>query len=498
MSAGRILAERFPNRLEIPPPTHHARTPLGGAGGLSVTRTAQPKQQQQKKMPLAPSPQKKWPRGPRSKLHLAALNGSTESTRALLSGGSPDVNQQADLDGMTALMVAAHHGHSRIVKMLLSEGASASIADDLGFTALHSAAGQGYLAVMLMLLKAGADLDAANRRGLTPLHMATGEGHAAAVDVLIVSGAKVNSRDSIGMTPLYLAAQEGKLDALKVLLRAKADPLLTLAFHPVAPLTIAADKGHSGVIRELIHQLGIKGCGGDSSCVQALAGAARIPNMDIMGLLTDAGVVDTGEALFNAALQGREEAVKFLLQQREKQSRVERAAYVNARDPSSGQSALIGAIECAGYSSAKVVRLLIDAGADTTSAGRRTDAWGRVFPATSPLALTKMCLHYKKINGEDATEAQLESLEVIRRLLLRLEAVHAVSWVWHNEVPSIARAAAEGPSRTKLASARITAMLPILRQRARRPKVLLSTLFRWVVLSSCLAPVLSNFRSNVD
>lgn len=39
--------------------------------------------------------------------------------------------------------------------------------------------------------------------------------------------------------------------------------------------------------------------------------------MSIVEILTDAGVVDTGQALVVAAARGGEAAVKFLLQQRE-------------------------------------------------------------------------------------------------------------------------------------------------------------------------------------
>lgn len=36
----------------------------------------------------------------------------------------------------------------------------------------------------------------------------------------------------------------------------------------------------------------------------------------------------------------------------------------------------------------------------------------------------------RRVGGKDATEEQLNKLEGIRRLLLRAEAVRAVSWLW--------------------------------------------------------------------
>lgn len=45
-------------------------------------------------------------------------------------------------------------------------------------------------------------------------------------------------------------------------------------------------------------------------------------------------------------------------------------------------------------------------------------------------------LREKTLLGENATKEQLNGLEGIRRLLLRVEAVHATSWLWQSDVPS--------------------------------------------------------------
>lgn len=50
---------------------------------------------------------------------LAVSHGRVEVVRLLLSAGA-DVNVQ-DADGSTALMCAAEHGHTTIVKLLLAQ-----------------------------------------------------------------------------------------------------------------------------------------------------------------------------------------------------------------------------------------------------------------------------------------------------------------------------------------------------------------------------------------
>lgn len=111
------------------------------------------------------------------------------------------------------------------------------------------------------------------------------------------------------------------------------------------PLDIAATNGHSCVVREMIKQRGIEGCNGACGGWVALRGAAQHRHLDIMTMLTDAGVVDIGRALRTAAAWGVEESVKFLLQQRQlERSPSGVVEYVNLCEPS-GHTALFASID---------------------------------------------------------------------------------------------------------------------------------------------------------
>ncbi|CAM9576425.1 unnamed protein product, partial [Ectocarpus fasciculatus] len=86
----------------------------------------------------------------------------------------------------------------------------------------------------------------------------------------------------------------------------------------------------------------------------------------------------------------------------------------------------------------RVVRLLLDAGADVTSTCS--------FPGGNPRSPLSQCIRSirsKSCQGLPATEEQLNRLEAARRLLLRVEAIHAVSWLWWSNTPCIAPAAEE-------------------------------------------------------
>lgn len=98
----------------------------------------------------------------------------------------------------------------------------------------------------------------------------------------------------------------------------------------------------------------------------------------------------------------------------------------------------------------------------------------------TPLGLVDRCLLMKIDGGRPATDQQLNALEAIRRLLLQVEVVHAMSWLWHNGAPSLPEAAAAEASRTARPTTPLTLMMPTLRRRAARRGVLLAALNRCV------------------
>eukprot|EP00903_Cladosiphon_okamuranus_P012099 g11354.t1 len=426
--------------------------------------------------------QQRRPRGPLNGLHLAAFDDSTKRTIELLSRGSIDVNQLNE-GGWTPLIVAAMRGSSRVARILLDRGADVSITEDRGNTALHLCSANGHLSVAVDLMKAGADLEVKASDGWTPLHLAARGGYSEVTAALIEAGACVDCRIPTGATPLYLAAWKGHWDTVRNLLHAGANPLAmdTIDRDAPIPLDVAAGKGHSEVVHELLQQVGIKGCGGDSGGVDALCAAAvKAQHLGIMAMLTNAGVVDTGKALMGAVGGVREASVKFLLQQRRTTSGL--LGYAN----SAVYMPLYFSIEVFPTAeglplliSPRVVRLLLDAGADTTlplrfPGNRRV----REFNGT-PLALVDRDIREKKVGGLDATKEQMDRLEAVRRLLLRVEAVHAVSWLWGSPAAALVGGNLQRKSRTDAASTPLGRMLPILRRRAGRRRVLLAALFRY-------------------
>lgn len=207
----------------------------------------------------------------------------------------------------------------------------------------------------------------------------------------------------------------------------------------------------------------------------------------MMAALTHGGVVDTGAALVQAALFCDEASVKLLLQHPGGRG-VCWWGRIRERYRFSGHDAPSFVHLRCQPCSPRLARLLIDAGADTTSAVPvGVHRGGPVTLNETPVRLTNIYLKTKKARGnEDAAEQQLKSLEAVRRLLLQVEAVHAVSWLWHSsDAPSIPDPAADGARRVTTRSTPLTLMMPTLRRRAARRSVLLAALCRCVCVGLC-------------
>jgi ankyrin repeat protein len=81
---------------------------------------------------------------------------SRDGVRLLLETGA-DVDA-TEMNGLTALQVAAIIGQGTVARLLLEFGASIAAEDAFGWTALHRAARGGHMAVVQLLLEKGADI----------------------------------------------------------------------------------------------------------------------------------------------------------------------------------------------------------------------------------------------------------------------------------------------------------------------------------------------------
>jgi Ankyrin repeats (3 copies) len=106
------------------------------------------------------------------------------ATPAATAGASID---DADEEGVTALINASESGSLESVRFLLDQKADASHVSGQGFTALVVAAAGGHVPVAKLLVAAGADVDHMEGEGVSALMYAAAGGHKEMVEVSSIS-----------------------------------------------------------------------------------------------------------------------------------------------------------------------------------------------------------------------------------------------------------------------------------------------------------------------
>ena len=202
-------------------------------------------------------------------LHLACLNPEIgPCLRLLLAVPGIDVDAR-DSEGGTALHVAAAHGASEAVAMLLAAGASPNARNFGGETPLHLA--MSLRCIAPLLAAPGVDVNAASLLGLTPLHIAVSYG-ACLKALLAAPGLNPNPRNANGETPLHrAAAMPGHEWAVRTLLDANVGvdaEVVSCGGH--TPLRLAEVHGHTATAALLRQH-----CRGASGCHAACAAVGR-------------------------------------------------------------------------------------------------------------------------------------------------------------------------------------------------------------------------------
>jgi ankyrin repeat protein len=229
-------------------------------------------------------------RGGATPLLFTARVGDVESARLLLKAGA-DAND-AQPDGVSALVLAAHSGNGHVAALLLEHGADPN-ASGSGYTALHAAILRSDLNLVKALLARGANPNVRMTKG-TPMRRDTTDWNLPAT--------------LIGSTPYLLAAKFLEAEIMPVLVAGGADAALTMP-NGADALMLAAGMGSGRTAsRRGIETIDFGKVEPESRVREAVAAA--------VGLRGDVNAASpTGDtALHVAAALGYDTVVQFLVE----------------------------------------------------------------------------------------------------------------------------------------------------------------------------------------
>ena len=112
-----------------------------------------------------------------------------------------------DEKGYSALILAAYHGHSSTVDLLIKNKADPCAKDNNGNTALMGALFKGELSIARKLATADCDPDLRNNAGQTAAMYAAVFGRVEILQQLKDRGANINAKDASGNSAASLAAK---------------------------------------------------------------------------------------------------------------------------------------------------------------------------------------------------------------------------------------------------------------------------------------------------
>ena len=117
----------------------------------------------------------------------------------LEKGANINDEQYRDTINQTPIIVAAQHGCTEIVRLLIEAGITdINHKNDQGESALLTAAQEGHKEIVGILLEAGADINQPNSDGETALAIVTRNRHKKdLIDFLVENGATANARTSV-------------------------------------------------------------------------------------------------------------------------------------------------------------------------------------------------------------------------------------------------------------------------------------------------------------
>lgn len=237
----------------------------------------------------------------------------------LLRDGMIDITV-ANEKYLPSLLAACAHGHEKVARLLLDEGADAGLAKANGWNCLMESCKSNHSNLIALLLDHGASINQAKADGWTPLHISCKEGRSNIVRTLLEQKAAVNQRTRDEWSALMIASKNGREEIVSMLLDAKASVQHARAQTGHNSLLAACQVGHAAIVRMLLNAKAAVDTMRDDDEQSGLMYTCRYGFVECAELLLDRNAqVDLNKAngwtaLMAASQHGHVKCAKLLLE----------------------------------------------------------------------------------------------------------------------------------------------------------------------------------------
>lgn len=182
-------------------------------------------------------------------LYMAANHGLTKIVQLL-------IQHRARVDQVgpneSPLVGAVLGGRVEIARILLENKACPEAEDGNGISVLGETANSGHDEMLQLLIQHRANLNKLTGPcDDAPLHRAVGNGHITTAEFLLAAKADVNAKNHTGSTALLLASSSGTVEMVRTLIRARAE-LESADIDPDTPLMRAIQGKRTKVVQILL------------------------------------------------------------------------------------------------------------------------------------------------------------------------------------------------------------------------------------------------------
>ncbi|XP_067653128.1 serine/threonine-protein phosphatase 6 regulatory ankyrin repeat subunit A-like [Haliotis asinina] len=183
----------------------------------------------------------------RNVLHWASQGGNVKIVKYILTQNIIDINGNDD-NKMTPLLLAAYHGNSDVLELLIEKGANALAVNRKSRNSLHLSCTGGHVdAAKYVLNQTSVDINSKDCEEMTPVMLAASHGKSEVFDMLIKKGADLSVIDKNGDNILHWACRGGNVKIVNYILMQNIVDINSKGYKEKTPVMLAASHGKSEV-----------------------------------------------------------------------------------------------------------------------------------------------------------------------------------------------------------------------------------------------------------